>query len=48
MLDILPSRVWVHSVIDQSLNLTLCVNYFTEWSLGSFLNLPVIEEDTLC
>ena len=48
MLDILLGVFWVSLVIDQLLNQTLCVSYFTDLVLGSFGNWSVIKADTLC
>ena len=38
----------IHSLIDQLLNQTLQVRYFTDLVLGSFGNWPVIKADYMC
>ena len=48
MLAILLSWFWVYSMIEQWLNQTLCIRYFTEFIQGTFGNWTVIKSDTLC
>ena len=43
MLDILLGIIWVHLLIDQLLNQTLCFSYFTELIWGTFDIGPVIK-----
>ena len=38
---------WLHLVIFHWIKQTLCVSYFTGYHLGSFINLPLIESDTM-
>ena len=48
MLDILLSGFWVHLVIEHHLKQKICVIYYTELWLLTFINEKVIKVETLC